>query len=1008
MSDLILKALMQLFAIIARINDENKDEVSKSDYNAHQIIREFLKLELVSTKIEHYVDFFNSSYENLKSRKKAKYGESEKRTSVNSVKVLRICNEINKELSNKQRFIVLTRILELIIQDGNPSELELAFIKTIRDTFKINDHDFELIFNLLQNNIDLTKIPDDCLVIHANANDSKNEILLKGLDAPIICIHIKGNDILFFKYLGEEEIYLNGQVIDRKKSHIFPQGTTVNTSKSERLYQVDVFNYFLPIQNDQRFLFTIDKLRYEFPNGGIGIEDFNLSIESGNLVGVMGASGSGKTTLINILTGAKKPSSGSVSMNGVNIHQNSKQIEGRIGYVPQEDLLMGELTVFQNLYFSAKLSFGNLSEIQLKKRVLKTLNELGLNHIRNHKVGSPLQKVISGGQRKRLNIALELIRNPSLLFVDEPTSGLSSSGSLHVMNLLKDLTLKGTLVFVVIHQPSSDIFKLFNRLLILDVGGKHIYDDKPTNAIPYFKSALSYANPEDQGCSFCGNVNPEEIFEIIESSLLDEFGFTTHERKISPKRWNEIFLQNKQKEQNQPKQIPQLKLPTPIIKPNKISQFKTFFNRDFISKFTNRQYKWLILAEAPVLAFLMAFFLKYYVDIDNQKSYVFYYNENIHIYFFVSILVATFLGMMVASEEIVKDRKNLKRERFLHLSWGSYLLGKTSILFIISAIQALLYVLVGNLILEIKELWFFDWLVLFSISFWSNMLGLNISSLFKQTKLIYVLIPIMIIPQMIFSGLLIRYDRMNPLFSHPYEVPWIGNLMISRWGYEALATSNATENSFAKLTYQYKKTINESGWKKNYWVPEMKELIHENKHLELIQNEIEKEEGNWENLNCESCFENGQLNQKNIQAFVATLEMQYNHDYNAANDSLDLFKQKYGIDKYNLLRDQFNNEKLEWLVTARQNLDKIYIDYDQKVIYQLKAPIYQSSSNIRFFDSPYFIKEKSVLGFTSNTYWANIIVIWLFTLFLYLCLHFEVFTLFLKKYKAIKGKFKST
>src|SRR5690606_37239364 len=114
------------------------------------------------------------------------------------------------------------------------------------------------------------------------------------------------------------------------------------------------------------------------------------------------------------------------------------------------------------LYYAAKLCFGNYTEKQIVELTVRVLMVLGLSEIRDLKVGSPLQKTISGGQRKRLNIGLELLREPAILFVDEPTSGLSSRDSENIMDLLKELSLRGKMVFVVIHQPSSDIFKMFD------------------------------------------------------------------------------------------------------------------------------------------------------------------------------------------------------------------------------------------------------------------------------------------------------------------------------------------------------------------------------------------------------------------------------------------------------------------------------------------------------------------------------------------------------------------
>ncbi len=157
----------------------------------------------------------------------------------------------------------------------------------------------------------------------------------------------------------------------------------------------------------------------------------------------MGASGSGKSTLLSVLNGSERPSSGRVVINGIDIYQHPHKVEGVIGFIPQDDLLMEDLTVFQNLYFAAELCFGHYSKHELSVLVERVLINVGLSEIRNIKVGSPLKKTISGGQRKRLNIALELLREPAILFVDEPTSGLSSRDSENIMDLLKELSLRG-------------------------------------------------------------------------------------------------------------------------------------------------------------------------------------------------------------------------------------------------------------------------------------------------------------------------------------------------------------------------------------------------------------------------------------------------------------------------------------------------------------------------------------------------------------------------------------
>ncbi|HRP59635.1 MAG TPA: ATP-binding cassette domain-containing protein, partial [Vicingus sp.] len=318
--------------------------------------------------------------------------------------------------------------------------------------------------------------------------------------------------MFFVRYFGNSELYLNGILINKSRSHILNQGSSIRSSRVQPIYYSDIISAFFKDDNAEKIVFNVENLTYKFKGGNMGMHHFSFSEESGRMVGIMGASGAGKSTLLNLLNGTYMPTTGQITINGIDIHREPEKIEGVIGYVSQDDLLIEELTVFQNLFYNAKLCFDNLNDEQISKRVLDVLISIGLDQAKDLKVGSPLEKTISGGQRKRLNIALELIREPAVLFVDEPTSGLSSRDSENIMDLLKELALKGKLVFVVIHQPSSEIFKMFDNLLILDTGGYPIYNGNPVDAVVYFKELVHHVNSSESECITCGNVNSEQIF----------------------------------------------------------------------------------------------------------------------------------------------------------------------------------------------------------------------------------------------------------------------------------------------------------------------------------------------------------------------------------------------------------------------------------------------------------------------------------------------------------------
>ncbi len=386
------------------------------------------------------------------------------------------------------------------------------------------------------------------------------------------------------------------------------------------------------------------------------------------------------------------------------------------------------------------------------------------------------------------------------------------------MDLLKELSLKGKLIFVVIHQPSSDIFKLFDKLIILDLGGYQIYYGNPIEAVTYFKNEFNLVDSEQGECITCGNVNPEQIFNIIETKVVNEFGRLTPDRKVTPQQWHETF-----KRKIQLKEVPEFRdrLISSINIPNWLKQLRIFATRDFLSKISNKQYLLINLLEAPILAIILASIVRYYPvsGSDSTSQYFFSTNVNMPAYLFMSIIVALFMGLTVSAEEIYRDRKILKRESFLNLSRSSYLVSKMLILFSLSAIQTFTYTLIGNEILEINGMFIPFWLILFSTSCFANLLGLNISSAFNSAVTIYILIPILLIPQILLSGVVVKFDELNPRITSMDKVPLAGEIMTSRWAFEAAMVTQYKENAFEKLFFELDKQMGNSEYKNLYYVP---------------------------------------------------------------------------------------------------------------------------------------------------------------------------------------------
>ncbi|MFN8210596.1 MAG: ATP-binding cassette domain-containing protein [Bacteroidales bacterium] len=1020
MSEEILKALMELFALI--VKQDKGILADERDY-----VFNFLSKQLTSEAVSEYIALFDFHAGPVTGDEvKAEHSAPSVK---DSVKILGICKKINRTLNQEQKVVVLMRLYELVNAKRQFTPQRMNIINTVAEVFRIAQDEVNAIEQFIRNDSPDKLVNGSIIVLQPGLEscDICDRMITGYAETTIIVLRVISVDLYFLRYISHDQLYLNGLPISAHQVYTFAKGGSVKTQQGHPIYYSDISSTFLSDKNIPPLSLHVENVTYSFGDGNTAVNNVSFSVEEGALVGILGASGSGKTTLLNLMCGIEKPTSGTVRINGIDLSASSRAMEGVLGYVPQDDLLIEDLTVFENLYYAAKQCFGNSSPAEIKKITLQTLSNLGLLEKRDLKVGSPLNKVISGGQRKRLNIALELIREPSILFLDEPTSGLSSRDSENLMDLLRDLTLKGKLIITVIHQPSSEVFKMFDKVIILDQGGHMAYFGNPVESVIYFKTLDVQINSSIGECPSCGNVNPETIFNIMETQVVDEFGRYTEKRKIKPAEWASRFAE---RHPYTPVSVVTQPPHKNLQRPSLLNQFYIFLSRDFKSKIANRQYVLLTVLEAPILGFILSFIIRYIPDPSSDK-YIFFENENIPIYIFMSLIVALFLGLTISAEEIFRDRKILKREHFLSLSRGSYLFSKVAILIGISALQVFLFLVIANPILELKGLFFRYFVALFATAFCANTLGLNISASFNSAITIYIVIPLVIIPMMVLSGAMFSFDKLNRTIGSVDKVPLIAEIMPTRWTYEALMVSQFKDNEynqfrdsrFGKTVYEYKKNQSIANYYSVKLMPSLNsaleradslyrqiqnsranpgiaprvDFLKDNGDLKLLQNELRSLARRFPSL--EPFRRISELTPENfnetvytdLKKYLSFVESSFNRIENRVNEEWDEFylANKQEIKK---LENEYGNIKLQEIVTKFYERDKTRILEYKNSLVQNYDPVYlePEKKGPLAFRTHFFAPSKYFFGTNIDTFYFNITVVFAGSLMWLIILYFEL------------------
>src|SRR5205809_1492748 len=591
-----------------------------------------------------------------------------------------------------------------------------------------------------------------------------------------------------------------------------------------------------------------NEITHRFGKGEIGLEGISFSVTRGELVCVMGASGSGKSTLLKVLAGQLQPTSGQVILNGQSLYPNLDALKRYVSYMPQEDAFDEHLTIGENLQFAAAIRSPHLSRRDRMRRLEAKLIELGLGERRDAVVGSPEKKILSGGERKRLNVGLDMIGMSDVYLFDEPTSGLSSKDSEHVIEIIRGMA-HNKIIIVTIHQPSSKLFQMFHKAILLDKGGRLVFFGTPSDMLRYFAEAEhQHQFGADLGaCPSCGTTRPEFIFDVLETPLRDLSGDIIYEensrgqlvaaRRYSPEFWRDKYeafrlIQDVKQVSLRKESVAALPAAAPAQRKKRVpfrwhdewTQLRTLLKRTLISKLRNRGNLVITIGVAPVLALLIAGLLRY----SDSGKYDFASAYHIPTFLFLTLIVAMFLGLTNSADDIIRDRVVLQRERNLNVRLPYYIFAKTTSLGVFALLQCVLFVLIGNYILEIRGMFWIYLGIVFITVMGGVALGLVVSSIVSDPKTAANIVPLVLIPQIIMGGALIKYEDMNRnlalvyTFSrwfseHPnkeqnkkmdskLQVPFICQFIAMRWSYEEMIVAQAKLNP---VTHRQERTQRE-------------------------------------------------------------------------------------------------------------------------------------------------------------------------------------------------------
>jgi ABC-type multidrug transport system ATPase subunit/pSer/pThr/pTyr-binding forkhead associated (FHA) protein len=472
------------------------------------------------------------------------------------------------------------------------------------------------------------------------------------------------------------------------------------------------------------------------------LDDVSLVIKPRELIGLLGPSGAGKSTLMNVLNGFVRPSAGHVYYNGVDLYQNLDSLKATIGFVPQEDIMHKQLSVRRCLYYAAKLRLPeDLSDEEIGRRVDEMLNILKIDPQR---WDNPVA-TLSGGQRKRVSIGIELIPKPGVLFLDEPTAGLDPRTETLMMMLFRQLANQGSTIIITTHLLAS--FGVLDRVVVL-VQGRLAFFGPGTKFLDYFKASV-----------------PADVYDDLTDNNTVPYALELK------KRFAESALYKEQIGEPSPGAAPEVQPPAgaremPVREKGfSLHQFRVLAQRNWDLKFGDRGQTLLLFLQAPLVALLVGLM----AGEPNQIQTI-----------FMAMFAALWFGCSNAVREIVDEQTIYRRERQTGLKIPSYLFSKLFVLSFIALVQCASVVVILLFVRHALSLSPAEVLgalgIMFLVAVNGTLIGLVISALVSTPEKALTLFPLVLIPELLLSGLFLPVNKIQTLIPVTVEQLFEGKM----------------------------------------------------------------------------------------------------------------------------------------------------------------------------------------------------------------------------------------